>query len=369
MEESKYTLVSCLSQINDPRISRARRHNLIDILVIAVVGTLSGADSWENIEVVAQAKEEWLSQFLELPNGIPSHDTIERVFSRICPEEFKVQFSNWMQSAIELTDGEIVAIDGKVLRRSFDRSTNKSAIHMVSAWANGNGVVMGQVKVDEKSNEITAIPKLLSSLELSGCIVTLDAMGCQKNIAEKVLEKDADYLFGLKGNQSGTLGAVEMCFDTTTSENILSFEDTDGGHGRIEVRSHQVISADLVPELSNWPGCKSAVMVTSKREIKDKISTETRYYISSLLPNPEKAAKAIREHWGIENSLHWVLDMTFNEDYSRVRKKNSPENLAVLRHISLNLLKKNTFKGSLRKKRLMCCASNKYLEKTLSGAL
>lgn len=291
------------------------------------------------------------------------------MFARISAMELERRFVAWMKDTAELTDGEVVAIDGKRLRRSFDKASGKAAIHMVSAWASTNGVVLGQVKVDDKSNEITAIPKLLEVLELKGCLVTTDAMGCQKEIAGQIRAKGADYVFGLKGNQSGTLGAVEMHFDTTKAV-LESTTTTDADHGRVETRFYQVVAADLIPELADWPDCKSATMVTSTREMGDKKTTESRYYISSLPPIAEGLAKAIRSHWGIENSLHWVLDVEFDEDRSRVRKGESPENLAVVRHIAINLLKqeRGLKRASMGRKRLKCAMSNDYLGKVLFGA-
>lgn len=368
MDAPPRSLVEHFSVMKDPRIERSRRHKLIDIVVIGVIGALCGGESWEDVQMIAEEKESWLRQFLELPNGIPSHDTISRVFARLSAREFELCFSDWMKDTAKLTEGEVIAIDGKRLRRSFDKASGKAAIHMVSAWATTNGVVLGQVKVDDKSNEITAIPKLLTVLGIKGCIVTIDAMGCQKDIATKIIDKEADYVFGLKGNQGGTLGAVEMHFDTTKA--ILdSVTTTDGDHGRIETRQYQVVEAHLIPELAGWPGCQSAAMVTSTREIGDKKSTESRYYISSLPPVATSLAKAIRGHWGIENSLHWVLDVEFDEDRSRVRLGEAPENLAVVRHVAINLLKREkSMKGSTGKKRLKCCMSNNYLGKVLFGA-
>jgi predicted transposase YbfD/YdcC len=366
MKPKVCTLVEHFSRLPDPRIDRSKRHILIDIIVIGIIGTLCGAKSWEEIEMIAHEKKEWLSRFLELPHGIPSHDTISRVFSRLPASMFESCFVAWMEDIVQLTDGEIVAIDGKSLRRSYNKTTKRSAIHMVSAWATTNGVVLGQVKVDDKSNEITAIPKLLDLLTTKSCVITLDAMGCQKDIASKIIDQKSDYVFGLKGNQSNTLGAVEMHFDTTPD--IDSLTTTDGGHGRIETRCYQALAADEIPELAQWPGCQSAAMVTSIREMGDKKSIESRYYISSLPPDVDRLAKAIRGHWSIENSLHWVLDVVFDEDRSRVRTGESPENVAILRHMAINLLKsEKSSKGSMGKKRLKCCLSNQYLGKVLFG--
>jgi len=364
------TLVEHFSAIADPRIDRAKRHVLIDVIVVAIIGTICGADGWEDIEMIATEKEDWLRSFLRLPNGIPSHDTIARTFARISPQAFNSCFVAWTNDVANLTAGEVVAIDGKTLRRSFDRAADKAAIHMVSAWASGNGLVLGQLKVDAKTNEITAIPKLLDLLSISGCIVTIDAMGCQKAIATKVLEKDADYVLGLKANQNDTLDAVKFYFDTCTPAQDSTRQTTDGGHGRIEVRNYRVADAVLVSGLAEWPGCRSIVEVHCQREQQGQTTVETRYYLSSLAPDAKTLAHAIRSHWSIENSLHWVLDVEFDEDRNRIRTASAPENLAVLRHLAINLLRKEkTFRGGTGKKRLKCCLSNQYLEKVLAGAV
>lgn len=364
--DGRLCFVEHFSTINDPRIERTKKHKLIDILIIGVIGMLCGADGWEDIQMIAEEKEEWLRGFLELPNGIPSHDTISRVFGRVSPKEFERCFVAWMKDVANLTDGEIVAIDGKCVRRSHDKANTKSAIHMVSAWAKENGVVLGQVKVNDKSNEITAIPELLKVLDLNGCIVTIDAMGCQKEIAEKIISQEADYVFGLKGNQGNTLGVVSEYFDMNKQAPEQSHQTVDNDHGRLETREYTVAPAAMVPDLLAWTACNSIAMVSSTREINGVMSNEKRYYISSLSPVPQNIARAIRGHWGIENSLHWVLDMTFNEDLCRIRADNSSENAVVLRHMALNLLKtEQTLKGSLRKKRLKCCMSNAYLAKVL----
>ena len=364
------TLVEHFEKINDPRIDRTKLHKLSDILVIGVVGVLCGADAWEDIVFVAREKEEWLKGFLELPNGIPSADTIARVYARVSPKELEEAFSSWVRGVIQICDGEIVPIDGKRLRASHDHSKGKNAIHMVSAWAQANGVVLGQIKVDDKSNEITAVPELLKLLEIKGCIVTLDAMGCQKNIAEAILKKEADYVFGLKGNQGSALEATKLYFDTTKIPESNQFETVDNDHGRLETRRYSVAPAADLPELSDWPGIQSIARVESTREIKETVSSETRYYIMSISPDAKTAAAAIRAHWSVENSLHWVLDVTFDEDRNRVRRDSAPENLAVVRHLALNLLKKEkTLKTSIKKKRLKCAMSNDYLTKVLAGAI
>jgi predicted transposase YbfD/YdcC len=323
-----------------------------------------GRDEW-----IAEQKQEWLRGFLELPGGIPSADTIARVFARTSAKQFSSAFSGWMKDVVVLTEGEIVAIDGKTLRRSHDKASGKAAIHMVSAWAGENGVVLGQVKVNEKSNEITAIPELLDLLAIKGCIVTIDAMGCQQDIAKKIIEANADYVLAVKDNQKLTMEAISEHFDTTKIPSKDEYETVEKGHGRIETRHYSVAPASDVIDLREWPACKSVAKITATREIKGEISIETRYYISSLIPNVKKIAGAIRGHWAIENNLHWVLDMAFDEDRSRVRREEAPENLATIRHVALNLINRETsFKGSVKRKRLKCAMSNEYLAKVLAGA-
>jgi predicted transposase YbfD/YdcC len=370
MDDSR-SLLTHLQGIEDPRIDRSQRHKLIDILVIAVVGVLCGADGWDDIVFIAEEKESWLKKFLELPNGIPSADTLARVISRVSPTEFAAAFSAWMSDVTKLTSGEVIAIDGKTLRRSFDRASSKSAIHMVSAWATANGVVLGQVQVDDKSNEITAIPQLLDLLDVKGCIVTLDAMGCQKEIAEKIVKKKADYCLRLKGNQGNTQEVVKQYFDTTRLGESQQIETVDKDHGRLETRRYAVADAANVPELADgWPHCRSVARVQSTRELVGKVESETRYFLLSFAADVTKSARSIRSHWGIENALHWVLDVEFDEDRSRIRKDQAPANVAALRHLAINLLKQEkTLKASLGKKRLKCAMSNKYLGRVLQGAL
>ena len=364
------SLIDHFEKISDPRIDRTKLHKLTDILVIGVIGVLCGADAWDDIVFVAKEKKDWLKRFLELPNGIPSADTIARVYARISPSEFEKAFSSWVKDSIHLSDGEIVAIDGKRLRASHDHTNDKKAIHMVSAWAQSNGVVLGQMKVDDKSNEITAVPQLLELLDIKGCIVTLDAMGCQKDIARAILEKGANYVFGLKGNQGTALEVTKEYFDTTKIPDVHQYETVDNDNGRLETRSYSIAPIANLEELKEWPGIQSIACVESRREIKGVESCETRYYILSILPDVKKAAAAIRGHWSVENSLHWVLDVTFDEDRNRVRRGEASENLAVVRHVALNLLKKEqTLKKSIKKKRFKCAMSNEYLTKVLAGAI
>jgi predicted transposase YbfD/YdcC len=366
-------LLEHFASVPDPRIERHRWHKLSDILVIAVCAVLSGAESYPAIEDFGTERESWLRQFLELPAGIPSHDTFNRVLRLLDPVELQSCFLRWMQAVAEVTDGEVVAIDGKALRRSFAKGTSKRAIHMVSAWATANGVVLGQRKVDTKSNEITAIPALLALLALKGCIVTIDALGCQRAIAQKILEQGADYVLALKGNQPTLEQAVTRFFLTgPEAEAHWSQSDyhehTQRGHGRVETR-RAWISADLDAELraAAWPGLQSIGLVEATRTVGAKTAVEQRFYLSSLPPQAGEFAQAVRKHWGIENQLHWTLDVTFREDQSRLRMGYGAENFAVLRHIALNLLRQEPSAKSLPRKRLACALNPDYLLKVLLG--
>ncbi len=372
----KITIADNFKALKDPRIERSKRHKLIDIITITICAVICNADGWTDIEMFGKSKYKWFKKFLELPNGIPSPDTFSRVFSLLNPEELQQCFLKWVESISQITFGEIVAIDGKTLRHSYDRSKNKPAIHMVSAWATTNGLVLGQRKVDSKSNEITAIPELLKVLSLKGCIVTIDAIGCQKKIVKQTIKQGGDYVIGLKKNQCGLYERVEKLFDEALlngfkglikSEYRIS-EDT---HGRQETRYCQVltnINKEIDPK-GEWKGLKSIAFVDYLRTEKGKTTLERRYFVSSIDgENHQLIAKAIRKHWGIENELHWVLDVSFNEDNSRIRKDNSPENLALVRHIALNLLKQEkSVKVGVKNKRKNAGWDEKYLLKVLAS--
>jgi predicted transposase YbfD/YdcC len=366
------TLQEHFAELTDPRVDRAKLHPLLDILVIAICAVICGADSWVEMEAYGRAKAEWLKQFLALPHGIPSHDTFARVLARLKPDELQRCFLTWMRAVSELTQGEVVAIDGKTLRRSFDRATGKGAIHMVSAWATANRLVLGQQKVDEKSNEITAIPALLRLLELEGCIVTIDAMGCQKEIARAIVEQGADYVLALKGNQGVMHGEVELFFTGARPQAFwhMPYQEhctVDGEHGRIEVRRYWLVSEiDWLAEARAWPGLRSFGLVEAERSVGAVTTIERRYYVTSLSGDAQQFAHAVRSHWGIENGLHWVLDVAFREDESRVRRDHGAQNFAMLRHLALSLLRQEkTARGGIKVKRLKAGWNDTYLTKVL----
>jgi predicted transposase YbfD/YdcC len=344
----------------------------MEILVIALLATLAGADSFNDIELLAKSKEIWLRTFLELPGGIPSHDTFNRVFSLISPVEFSKCFIGWTQNLATKIEG-VVAIDGKTLRGSFEKKKKIPALHMVSAWSSENELVLGQIRTAAKSNEITAIPQLIAMLDLEGSIVTIDAMGCQKEIAQSILNAGADYVLNLKGNQGNTFENVKNLFECEEENGFhgifcTQYETMNKDHGRIETRKAYSIDVTGMEKFKEWPGLESVTKVVSTREIIGKAATEeVRYYLSSWPADAEKIGTAVRSHWGIENSLHWILDVNFGEDYARNRKGHSAENMAILRRMVVNLIKKErSSKTSVRGKRLKASWSDDYLIKLLS---
>jgi len=370
MAQRVVSLTECFSEVADPREQSWVVHQLVDILCLAVLATIAGAEGWEDVEEFGQQKRDWLKKFLRLPNGIPSHDTISRVFRQIKPEAFQEGFRRWIESLHQRLGLKLVAVDGKTLRRSHDRASMKSALHAVCAWSVENHVVLGQQACDEKSNEITAIPELLKLLELRGAIVTLDAMGCQTEIARQIVEGGGDYVLAVKGNQQKLHAAIQAHFDQLHEND---FQDSDcrrrqtneKGHGRVEQRYYY--QAPLPEELQSfakpWKGLTTIGQAISVIERDGEESCEVRYYISSLKPGVKRFAQAVRGHWGVENSLHWVLDVTFREDDSRIRKDHGPENFALLRRFALTLIKQDTSPGSVKKKRKRAAWNNQALAK------
>jgi predicted transposase YbfD/YdcC len=359
--------IEYFSELSDPRVDRTKDHLLEDIIFITIAAVICGAETWNDIELYGESKETWLKQFLKLPNGIPSHDTFNRVFSALDPQQMEDCFLNWIKAVAEINEGEVISIDGKSIRGSRKKG-NKSFIHMVSAWANQNQMVLGQIKVDDKSNEITAIPKLLEVLALQGCIVTIDAMGCQTEIAESIINKHADYILAVKGNQ----GMLEEGIEDTIkfAKPVDTFEENDFGHGRIETRKCSVYTDfSHIENHTRWKNFKSVIKIDSTRIMKatGEEEKETRLYISSVEANAKKLGVSIRQHWGIENSLHWILDVSFGEDKSMKKNDNAVQNFSIINRIALNLLKHENKKRSIRGKRLDAGWNNDYLLKILKN--
>lgn len=360
--------------IEDPRANN-KRHQLSDIIAIAVLSVLCGAETWEEMEEYGQAKEEWLQEFLELNHGIPSNDTYRRLFMMIDPDQFRDCFLQWIESLSKTIGSDIIAVDGKTLRRSFNGDNKNSAIHMVSAWSSNHQMVLGQMKTEEKSNEITAIPKLLKLLDISGSIVTIDAMGTQKSIAGQIIDQEGDYVLSLKGNQETIHEEVKLYFADEKrgdfTESPVDYHETfDGGeHGRFETRKYWITSnISWMEDRDLWKGLNTIGMVESEREENGKTTKEVRYFLSSIPEDAKLFASAVRSHWGIENALHWCLDMGFREDECRIRSKNAPENLAIIRHLCLNLLKnEKTCKAGIKIKRNKAGWDNHYLLKVLEA--
>ena len=351
--------------LDDPRTGNAARHSLLEILLIALCTVLCGGQTAVDMAEFAEAKEEFLREFLTLENGLPSHDTFSRIFRLLDPEQFSGCFGRFM--ARFAAEHGVIAIDGKVSRRSFDRASGKSALHMVSAWGCEERLVLAQVATDTKSNEITAVPKLLAMLSLKGSIVTVDALNCQRAIAQQIVDQGGDYALALKGNQGSLHADIRDFLDDPGTPVPSSGPLVEADHGRIETRT-AIVSDDVawLEETHRWPGLAAIGKVTRSREMNGKTTTETAYYLLSTKVTPERFAQIVRCHWAIENSLHWCLDVVMNEDQARSRMDNAPHNLAVLRHLALNAVRKDPAKGSLRVKLKRAAWSNDYLVKLLA---
>ena len=369
------SIVAHFRRIPDPRVRRTRRHALVDILVITLCAVICGADDWVSIAHFGRAKRKWFRSFLSLRHGIPSHDTFGRVFAALDPEAFKAAFLAWVETVADLLPGEAIAVDGKTLRRTFDTASTKAAIHMVSAWATRQGLCLGQMQTDAKSNEITAIPKLLEVLALAGRVVTIDAMGCQAAIARTIHAKGGDYVLSLKGNQTRLHEDIVTCFADAQARDFRDLahttaETVDGDHGRIEVRrAWATDDLSWVSDRRRWIGLRTVLRVDSERTVGTHTTRESRFFISSLPPDAAHLARIVRGHWAIENGLHWVLDVALRQDHTRIRTGHAPENLAILQHLALNLLKQeHTAKLGIKNKRLAAGWDHDYLLRVITGA-
>ncbi len=367
MKKIEKSIMVHFKGIQDIRQEVKIKHSLLEVIFITLVCTIAGCDDWHEIEFFAKERVEWFKKYLELPYGIPSHDTLERIFKWINPKQFEKCFVNWIKEFKELKNRQVIAIDGKTARGSADKGIGKSAIHMVSAWASENNLILGQVKTSEKSNEITAIPELLDLINIKDNIITIDAMGTQKDIAKKIVDGKSDYVLALKENQATLYADVKDYFDFAFKENFKEidckfYETLDKGHGRIEKRQYYLMNdISWLDNREKWAGLKGIGMVLSKVKIGEKESIEARYYITSLNGTADEFGKSVRNHWGVE-SMHWMLDVVFREDKNVVRKEYAPQNLAVLRRMALNILKKDTsLKKSLKIKRLKAALNLDYL--------
>lgn len=373
-EEDPISLIVSFQDIPDPRVEGRCDHQLIDIIVMAVCAMIAGAETWVDVENFGKAKADWLKSFLELPNGIPSHDTFGRFFAVLDAAAFQKSFVRWVEAVFRVTKGQVIAIDGKTVRGSHNKGIGKDAIHLVNAWATNNGIALGQWKTDAKSNEITAIPPLLRLLDVSGCIVTVDAMGAQTKIAQAIRDEKADYVLRVKDNQGKLHQDLQDWFAHADNVNFANMnsnysETVNKGHGRIEIRRCWAISDALAFEYirnyEGWADLQTITRVQRERRLSDKTEMDTAYFISSLPPDAELLLMATRYHWAVENSLHWVLDVIFREDHARIRVGYAAQNMALLRKFALNILKKDTSKGSIRTKRFKAGLDTTFLEQLL----
>lgn len=365
----------CFADVNDPRVVGRCDHRLLDIIAIAILAVLCGAEDFPDIELFGKARLEWLKSFLELPGGIPSHDTFRRVFGALDRSRFSEALFKWTQALHEATGGKLIGIDGKSLRRSFAKRSGKAMLHLVTAWASESGLTLGQVACEEKSNEITAIPELLKLLSLKGCTVTIDAMGCQKEIATQIRQREAHYVLALKGNQSGLQEDMQELFEQALDKDFQGvphevYETSEKSHGRIDERHCHVLEIPKDhPQCAVWKDLRTLVATTSRRIIQGKETWETRYYISSHAPRAKLLAQAIRRHWSIENSQHWVLDVAFNEDARRQQDRNGAANFGAIRRLAVSILRQETSnKRGAKNKRLNCALDPSYLLKVLENA-
>ena len=371
------SLVQHFQGIKDPRVERTKKHQLTDILVIAILAVIAGAQGWEDMENYGISKQPWLAEFLELPNGIPSDDTFRRVFEFINPRELNCCFFQWVETLVKKMAGEIIPIDGKTIRGSYDRNQSQSALHVISAWSSEQRLVLGQLKVEHKSNEITAIPALLELLDITGSIITIDAMGTQTEIAKKIIDKKGDYVLALKANHPTLYSQVSTWFKNATAQNFPGIDVNydrrlEKGHHRREIRQVWSVPVTAIPNLYQprlWTGLQSVVMVVRVRHLWNKTTHEVQFYLTSLHSDAQLIGRAIRKHWGIENQAHWILDCTFAEDSCRIRSFHSPGNFAILRRLALNALnREQTYQRSLRQKMKRTAMDNNYMIQVLSSA-
>ena len=376
MEDNPFgSLQEHFGTLPDPRVEGRCDHKLIDIICIGAAAVICGANSWSEIETFGKAKEKWLQQYLELPSGIPSHDTFGRVFSLLDAEVFEEYFAGWIESAFRRTRGQVIAVDGKTARRSHDRMIGKDAIHMIGAWASANKLVLGQRKVEDGSNEIAAIPELLRLLDLAHCVVTIDAIGCQKEIAQTIVDRKADYVLAVKRNQGRLHEDIQDWFAYAQQ---VAFKDMPHDYhqtvnktsGRVEIRRCWAIADphafEYIRYYNGWARLQTIVMIQNERRVGEEVQQKTRFFISSLPPDAQRLLDCVRQHWSIENTCHWTLDVVFREDDSRVRTGSAARNFALLRRLALNLLKQDTAKGSLNQKRFRAALDDAYLSHILT---